>query len=161
MSISLRQVTILFLMDNDQILLAMKKRGFGEGLWNGVGGKLDVGETIEQALIRETNEEIGVIPQSFHKVAVLDFRYPEGSERTKDNQQAHVFLCEKWSGKPIETEEMKPVWHSLDSIPYDIMWPDDKLWLPEVLKGNKVSALFGFDVEDNLVSSSVKKVKDF
>ncbi len=45
--------TLLFLRKNNHILLAMKKRGFGADRWNGVGGKLEPGETIEQALVRE------------------------------------------------------------------------------------------------------------
>jgi 8-oxo-dGTP pyrophosphatase MutT (NUDIX family) len=55
----MRNTTLLFLVkkqDNKitDVLLAMKKRGFGAGRWNGVGGKLGEGETIEQAVIRES-----------------------------------------------------------------------------------------------------------
>jgi len=46
----LKQATLLFLIENDNILLAMKKRGFGAGHWNGVGGKSDSGESIEKPL---------------------------------------------------------------------------------------------------------------
>ena len=48
----MKQLTLLFLVRDDQILLAMKKRGFGEGRWNGVGGKVEKDETVEQAMIR-------------------------------------------------------------------------------------------------------------
>jgi NADH pyrophosphatase NudC (nudix superfamily) len=65
--------TLLFLQKDDQILLAMKKRGFGSDRYNGVGGKLEPGETIEQALIRECQEEIEVTPLSYRKVAEHDF----------------------------------------------------------------------------------------
>ena len=41
----MKLVTLLFLRRDGQILLAMKKRGFGEGKWNGVGGKVEPGET--------------------------------------------------------------------------------------------------------------------
>ena len=39
----------------------MKKRGFGVGKINGVGGKVGKGETIETAAVREAHEEVGVI----------------------------------------------------------------------------------------------------
>lgn len=44
----------------DQILLGMKKRGFGMGKWNGFGGKVEPGETIEEGALREMAEESGV-----------------------------------------------------------------------------------------------------
>ena len=43
----------MFAKKKDKVLLAMKKRGFGAGKWNGVGGKVKDGETIKQAAIRE------------------------------------------------------------------------------------------------------------
>ena len=63
--ISLRNSTLVFLIKKNNgsitdICLAMKKRGFGKGRWNGVGGKVEAGETIEAAAMREAREEIGV-----------------------------------------------------------------------------------------------------
>lgn len=42
------------------VLLGLKKRGFGTGKWNGFGGKVEPGETIRQAAIREMKEEAGI-----------------------------------------------------------------------------------------------------
>jgi ADP-ribose pyrophosphatase YjhB (NUDIX family) len=87
-----RQVTILFLLKDNSILLAMKKRGFGQGRWNGVGGKLNLGESVEAAAIRETQEEINVEPKKIDKVAVIDFYFPPGTPKEDFNQQAHVYF---------------------------------------------------------------------
>lgn len=43
-----------------RLLLGLKKRGFGQGKWNGFGGKLDEGESPRQAAIREMKEESDV-----------------------------------------------------------------------------------------------------
>ena len=56
------ETTLCLLRRNEEILLAMKKRGFGEGKYNGVGGKIEGTETPEAAMLRETKEEIGVTP---------------------------------------------------------------------------------------------------
>lgn len=44
--------TLVLVMQPQRILLGMKKRGFGAGLWNGFGGKVQLGETVEQAAKR-------------------------------------------------------------------------------------------------------------
>ena len=63
----MRKTTLSFFIKKNQILLAMKKRGFGKGKWNGVGGKVQRGETTKEAAIRETKEEIGVVPRSLER----------------------------------------------------------------------------------------------
>lgn len=151
----LRQATLLFLVKPDQILLAMKKRGFGEGNWNGVGGKPDKDESIEDAAIRETQEEIGVIPKNIKQVATLDFYFPNVPQDKDWNQQVVVYLAEEWEGEPIETEEMKPQWYNKDSLPFDSMWPDDKHWLPPVLEGKFVTAEFMFGDDQKILDYSL------
>lgn len=44
--------TLAFVLDAGKILLGMKKRGFGAGRWNGFGGKVHPGESIEAAAKR-------------------------------------------------------------------------------------------------------------
>ena len=56
----MRQTTLCLLVKEQEILLAMKKRGFGAGKWNGYGGKPEPGEDLASAAVRETAEEIGV-----------------------------------------------------------------------------------------------------
>lgn len=140
--------TLVFLRQDDQILLAMKKRGFGEGRWNGVGGKVDAGETIEQAMIRETQEEISVTPVDYEQVAYLDFTIDADTKPWQ--QEVHVYMCTRWEGEPTESEEMAPQWYSLNALPYNNMWQDDEIWLPQVLKGKKLHGAFTFDHTDTM-----------
>ena len=39
-------LTLVYIRDDENILLGLKKRGFGTGKWNGFGGKVQPGETI-------------------------------------------------------------------------------------------------------------------
>lgn len=140
----MKHVTLLFLLTDDQILLAMKKRGFGMGRWNGVGGKIEPGETIEQATARECYEEIGVTPGELEKVAHLTFTFPDDT----DDILAHVYTTRSWEGEPVETEEMAPQWFTHAEIPYKEMWTDDEFWLPHVLDGKKLVATFMFTKDE-------------
>jgi mutator protein MutT len=159
---TLKQATLVFLIqkfDNNiqNIVLAMKKRGFGINKWNGVGGKVESGETIEQAAIRETEEEISVVIKDIVKVAELTFYF---SENPDWNQVVHVYFAENWEGEPIESEEMKPQWYTVDSIPYENMWPDDIFWLPEVIKGQKLKASFTLDSHDTILEQHIDIVDE-
>lgn len=132
--------TICFLIKKgkrpQQICLAMKKRGWGAGFWNGVGGKIKGAEELETAVRREAEEEINVKIQHLEQVAEIDFIDPNITGK------CYVFLCEKWDGDPRESDEMKPQWFPANQMPFDNMWSADKLWLPRVLEGKKIRASF-------------------
>ncbi|HUV71436.1 MAG TPA: 8-oxo-dGTP diphosphatase [Clostridia bacterium] len=152
---SLRKATLCFLIRGDEVLLAMKKRGFGAGRWNGTGGKPNAGETIEKAAIREAREEVGVTPLSLRKVASLKFNFPHQPDF---NQQVEVFLVESWKGEPQETEEMTPKWFNKNDFPFDSMWPGDRFWLPKVLGGVKLEAEFTFGKGDKVLDYKLAEV---
>lgn len=126
------QVTTLFLRRGDQILLAYKKRGFGKDFWNGVGGKVEEGESLRAATVRECQEEIGVMPSAPVRVGHIRFFNPHDPSFEHD---CHIFVALAWDGEPRETDEMRPQWFSVKDIPYKNMWPDQELWLPYVLNG--------------------------
>lgn len=147
--------TLLFLRRDDELLLAMKKRGFGAGKWNGVGGKIEAGETIEDALVRECQEEINVTPLNWQAVAELDF-VQDATTDDPWHMYVYAYLCDKWRGEPSESEEMRPEWYSIDDIPYSEMWDDDSYWLPKVLGGTAVTGEFVFDENDRMIRHDVR-----
>lgn len=150
------ETTLCLLKKDNEILLAMKKRGFGIGKYNGVGGKIKQGETPEEAMIRETTEEINVTPIKYEKVGFIEFdEYYKGK---KENVAFHLYFVTEWKGEPTESEEMNPKWFNIKDIPYDKMLPDDKHWLPLVLEGKRIKAYFDFDEEWNLISKKIEEL---
>ena len=147
--------TLCLLRKENKILLAMKKRGFGEGKYNGVGGKIEIGETPEETMIRESKEEILVTPKEYEKVGIIEFN--EFYKGKKEKVIMHIYIATKWQGEPTESDETKPKWFDIQDIPYDNMFPDDKYWLPLILEGKKVRAYFDFDKDFNLLN---KKIED-
>lgn len=149
--------TLVFLRRENEILLAMKKRGFGKGRWNGAGGKVAEGESIEAAMIRECQEEINVTPRVYAKVAHHDFINNGVAEPW--HQVGHVYVCSEWEGEPEETEEMAPKWFKLSEIPYANMWQDDQMWLPLVLQNKLVRSAFTFSEKDEILSAKIDVVE--
>ena len=135
----------------------MKKRGFGKNRWNGVGGKVDGQETIEEAAKRETEEEIDVSAKELNKVAEISFYFPHNPAW---DQMVHVYFADSWDGEPKESEEMNPKWFSINEIPFQDMWPDDIFWLPEVMKGNLLKAMFKFGENDVVQSKKINIVNE-
>ena len=136
----------------------MKKRGFGVGLWNGVGGKVVPGESIPSAAHREAFEEIGIRIVEAKQVALLHFYFPEDPGKKDWNQDVHVFLITKWKGTPQETEEMRPKWFGMTSLPFESMWPDDPFWLPKVLVKERIVGWFSFDDNNQVLDYKIKNV---
>jgi len=148
--------TLLLIMQNKRILLAEKQRGFAKGTYNGIGGKQDPGETIEQAMVRETQEEIGVTPVNYQKIGLINFDVWYKGEHV--DLKLHIYKCAEFEGTIIETEEMKPQWFSLDNIPFDKMLPDDKLWFDKVLEGKCVGGFVKMDQNLKLIENKIEEI---
>jgi 8-oxo-dGTP diphosphatase/2-hydroxy-dATP diphosphatase len=151
-----KQLTLCIIHQHPHVLLGMKKRGFGEGRWNGLGGKVEAGETIEEAARREVREEAGVETHELEKMGILDFEF----EGNPEILEVHIFRTEKWSGEPTETEEMKPRWFHVDEMPLEEMWPDDKYWIPLFLEKKKFKGKFLFGEKDTILKSSFQELTE-
>ena len=135
------QVTGCFLLREEKVCLAQKRRTYGIGLWNGYGGRVKDGEFVEACTIRETHEEssVHVSPDNLVKTAVV--RIYRGGEF---QYELHVFLARTWEGEPQESEEMGPPrwfrFNRLGALPLLDMFSDDLVWLPRALSGEKFEA---------------------
>ena len=123
-----------------EVLLIEKLRGLGAGKINGPGGKLETGETPAETAIRETGEEVGLIPENPQARGTLRFVFADGY-----HLEVYVFEATVWSGTMVRTPEAIPFWVKEAEIPYSRMWADDQLWLPRVLAGQTVDAWMTFD----------------
>jgi 8-oxo-dGTP diphosphatase len=134
------KAVLVFVLDGDQVLLIHKKRGLGKGKVNAPGGRVEPGETWEQAGERETREETGLTPENLTERAQIRFQFVDGYAL-----EARVFLARGWGGTLTACDEADPFWHPVSPLPWTQMWADDSLWLPPVLGGNTVDARFLFD----------------
>lgn len=149
-------MTLCIVYQGGKVLLGMKKRGFGEGRWNGFGGKLNEGETIEDAVRREMQEECGIVVGDIEKLGVLDFEF---AKDRGNFLQVHIFKSRDFNGEPTESEEMKPQWYDVDKIPFESMWSDDPYWFPLFLADKKFKGRFLFDDSDQILEKVLDEVE--
>jgi 8-oxo-dGTP diphosphatase len=138
------QATLCFLFRDEPppaILLGYKKRGFGQGNYGGFGGQLRDGEILVQAALRELYKESGlsVEPLDLAPLGHLTFIFPY---KPAWSQVVHLFIAKNWLGTPIESDEMRPEWFDLTSLPLDQMWNDTRYWMPHILLRHPVDPIF-------------------
>jgi len=142
MIIGMRKVfTLCIVHQGPKILLGMKKIGLGAGRWNGFGGKVEPGESIEAAAVREFREEVCVEALNITQKGVLEFSFENDSKIL----EVHIFETTQFTGQPKETDEMTPRWFDISQIPYEQMWSDDIFWLPLLLARKIFRGKFHFD----------------
>jgi 8-oxo-dGTP diphosphatase/2-hydroxy-dATP diphosphatase len=150
-------MTLCIIHQHPRILLGKKKRGFGAGRWNGFGGKVLPGETIEGATKRELLEEVGIEVGNIEKHGILDFEF----EGNPEMLEVHIFKALDFDGEPSESEEMMPQWFFVDQIPFREMWPDDIYWIPLFLKGKKFKGKILFGPDDTIIDKEISLIDDF
>lgn len=82
--------------------------------WDAIGGRVEPGETVEDALVREISEEIGVTVTKADLLAVVEHPGPSEAQATR----SHIFAVTAWIGEPqnICDEHSQLRWFSLDEL---------------------------------------------
>jgi len=124
-------VSACALLDADnRVLLAQRPEGKSmAGLWEFPGGKIETGETPEEALIRELEEELGVktwesclAPLSFASYAYEKFHL-----------LMPLFVCRKWEGTPSPRENQQLKWVRGNKLRAYPMPPADDPFIPALM----------------------------
>ncbi len=136
------RATLCFVLQGDRVLMIRKKRGLGAGKINGVGGRLEPGETPENGIVREAQEELGITLLDSVPRGELHFQFLDGYSLF-----CTVFVATRFDGTPVSTPEADPIWYEAGRLPFDEMWEDDELWLGRVLAGDCFRGFFVFDGE--------------
>jgi 8-oxo-dGTP diphosphatase len=144
------EAVLCYIVTGGQVLLMHKKTGLGTGKVNAPGGRIEKGETPEQAAVRETIEEVGLTPYNLEKRMDLHFLFTNGY-----SLRGYVFFADSCTGTMVETREADPFWCSVDAIPFDRMWADDSVWLARAMAGENLEGFFIFD-DDTMLDALVK-----
>ena len=136
-----------------QVLLGHKKTGLGTGKIVGLGGHVEPGESPAEAAAREVKEEAGlhVAPEALVEVAHVMFLFPVCP---RWDMVVSIFTSDSWSGEAAATAEITPEWFPVTRLPLDRMWDDAKRWLPRILAGERLAALFTYEDDCETVAAA-------
>ncbi len=154
---TLTPAVVGFLLRGNNVLLGERKRvsgGLGHLLMAGIGGKLEPGETEDQALKRECEEEIGIQITSWRKVAVEVYLFPHKPEW---NQVVGVYIIDSWRGEPHETTDIRPEWLPQDQLPAGRMWPDNLITIPLVTVGKRFKGIFLYAEDGSIAEYTLQE----
>ncbi|POH58159.1 8-oxo-dGTP diphosphatase [Arthrobacter glacialis] len=133
-------VTLCFMLrtheGREQVLLGLKKTGFGAGKVVGIGGHVEPGESIVAAICREVAEETSLVIGAMDLIpaGTVAFVFPAKPEW---DMFTTVFLCRTFAGDAVESDEIAPQWHPVGDLPHAHMWADASHWLPAFLSGER------------------------
>jgi 8-oxo-dGTP diphosphatase len=148
------RATLLFIVQDGQVLLIRKKRGLGAGKINAPGGRIEPGESPVDCAVRETIEEVGLHAHPPQKLGELWFEFVDGLRLF-----VTAFRADGCDGDAIETDEAVPLWTPIDAIPYDEMWADDQYWVPHLLAGRAFQLRAVFD-DDTMLDFDLRTAED-
>jgi 8-oxo-dGTP pyrophosphatase MutT (NUDIX family) len=105
-------VLLLLVRDGHVLLAERYNTGYADGQWKLPSGKLDEGEDLEAALIRETREEIGLYLRrdAVRMVTSVHYLNPEGPARV-----GFFFHVPAWNGEPYKCARIG--WFPMNKLP--------------------------------------------
>lgn len=122
-----------------RILLSKRGKPPSEGKWGLPGGAVEVGETVEEALIREILEETSVTVRIIKLITFLDSIHRDDDDRVRYHYVLFEYLCEYVSGEVSPSSDaLDARWvdvNELDSV--DIM-PSTKRFIEKVLAAERL-----------------------
>lgn len=152
-SLELKLATLCYVKDQGSTLMihrTKKAQDMHQGKWNGLGGKLEAGETPEECVIREVREESGLSIRSPRLHGFLTF--PAFAD--DEDWYAFVFTAHEFSGALIDSAEGTLAWIPDEQLPELPLWEGDLVFLKWLEQENFFSGKFVYR-EGRLVEQQV------
>jgi len=125
-----------------RVLMGRKTRVIGVGLFNGPGGGIEDGETVDEGTVREVHQEVGITvnPKKLQRRAIV-----RCNNFKKDGApfvcKLYVSIAPEWEGAATPSDELVDlVWFLPQQLPLAQMMAGDQSWVPQVLQGKTFTA---------------------
>lgn len=157
--------TLIYLFCEDHVLMIhriKKNRDIHEGKWNGIGGKLELGESPWEGATREILEETGITVESESLKSMGVLTFPNFKAFDQQDWICFLFRC-NLPGKCsdyslIESEEGHLEWIPQDKVLDLKLWEGDRTFIPHILRSEAVLGSYWYE-NMQLVKFSVAKLQ--
>ena len=130
-----KQAVGVYLMRKKQLLFLVRRKEHDtthqQGIYLPVGGKVELGEKLEDAAIREVREESGVRVKSVTLAGII---YIIGQGTGRNDWNIFIFTATDFSGEPQTGNEGTFVWVDFRDIPQTHTYQGDQVYLPYIWK---------------------------
>lgn len=140
----LRLATLCYLRREGRTLMLHRNRkenDYHEGKYNGLGGKLEPGESPEQCMKREILEESGLTALSWRLNGMITFPTFDGS----NDWYVFVFTVHEFTGDLLDSPEGELHWIADEDVLGLNLWEGDRLFIPWLQKPGFFSARLEYD----------------
>lgn len=140
----LRLATLCYVRSEGRTLMLHRNRkenDYHEGKYNGLGGKLEPGESPEQCMKREIMEESGLEALAWRFNGVITFPTFDGS----NDWYVFVFTVSEFRGELIDSAEGELHWIPDGDVLALNLWEGDRLFIPWLEKPGFFSARLEYD----------------
>lgn len=140
----MKLATLCYVQRNGQTLMVhrvKKQNDMHQGKWNGLGGKLEPGESPEECAIREVREESGLNCRNPRLRGMITF--PAFDEI--DDWYTFLFTIDDFEGDLIDSPEGVLGWIDDDKLLALNLWPGDRVFLPWIFDNRFFSAKFVYE----------------
>jgi len=155
----MKLATLVYVRQNGATLMLHRIRKANDmhaGKWNGLGGKLEAGESPEECAIRETLEESGLTIHAPRLCGVLTF---PGFANDED-WYAFVFVAINFSGELVDSREGVLEWIPDDRLLELPLWSGDRIFIPWLKQPGFFSASFTYRDSELKQWSGVRYLAD-
>ena len=139
----MKLTTLCYVRHNGQTLMlhrVKKAHDMHQGKWNGLGGKLENGESPEACAVREIQEESGLLVSDPRMHGVLTFPAFDGFE----DWYVFVFTATQFTGHLIDSNEGVLAWIDDDKVLDLTLWEGDKIFIQWLNQEKFFSGVFHY-----------------
>ncbi|MDF2699995.1 MAG: hydrolase, partial [Haloplasmataceae bacterium] len=152
----IKETTLCLIVKNDKVLMMYrnkKKNDVHINKYNGLGGKVEFGESKDQCVRREVFEEAGLIMKDYHfvgKVVFKNFGYKMGKEIM------YCYVCYDYENEIIDCNEGELVWINKQDVLSLPLWEGDQYFLMNIINNEPFYGFLHYK-DDKVVNHKMKR----